>query len=88
MTQQEQFIEMLKECGHEYTVSDKEITRFSVRQITNLIALTLITVQGTFYDELYAYFDDDGKMVEMQSHVAFSYPATPKLKKLLGVEDA
>lgn len=89
MTDLEQFKAMLSRCGHAYEEQGPENVVFYVgagrdsKPVSGMI-ITLWVV-GTFYDELRVYFDPAGNLLEMQSHVAYSNPATRRLREYLGV---
>lgn len=87
MTQLRQFTAMLQSCGHKFTQCPLEDMVFHlieggrpVRYTTNV---QTVIVQGCFYEELYAYFNEQGELLEMQSHVVNDEPVTAGLRALL-----
>ena len=79
------FMDMLDRCGHRYdVVSDNVKVRYDTYGKTpvDVSMKYCVTVQGNFYDELYAHFNEKGELVDLQSHVCCSSPATDKAREM------
>jgi hypothetical protein len=74
MSDMHQFVKMIAKAGYEHTIYPKSDCRFTkpgdrktIYVIKNVIE---VIVKGSFYDDLCAYFDREGGLLSMDSHVA------------------
>ena len=79
----EDYINMLDAAGFKYTVDQgaKFMYRGSTNKTHRLIDdVTIVTVFGHFYDDLYVVFKN-GALIDMSSHVMAGFPGTDKAKE-------
>lgn len=85
-TQLDTFIIMLESAGHKYSVINSPmhwlLNGYGRRKIMTTDSYTLIIVEGHFYDDLSAYFDSNGDLIEMLSHVVVGHPGSDRAKKI------
>ncbi len=84
MTDINNFIEMIERCGLECTRHSPGRWRGKINRLgmVDLEVADEVTVYGHFYDELSAYFDAEGNLITMESHVVFGAP-TGRVEELL-----